>query len=97
MELRKGRGGQLGEEDPPYIMRGQIQPLPTYSARDMRYYRISKRYYRTSLRYYCCEVRYYRSRGRSQVRLCCTRQRAVEPPERYYRAPLRYYRKAGFV
>ena len=77
MELGKGRGSQLGEEDPPYIVRGQIQPLPTYSARDMRYYRISKRYYRTGLRY-------YRSRGRSQVRLCCTRQRAVELPERYY-------------
>ena len=90
MGLGKGRNGQLGEEDPPYIVRGKIQPLPTYSARDMRYYRISKRYYRTGLRY-------YRSRGRSQVRLCCTRQRAVEPPERYYRAPLRYYRKAEHI
>ena len=38
MELGDGRGSQLGEEDSPYIVIGQIQPLSTYSARDMRYY-----------------------------------------------------------
>ena len=39
MELRDGRGSQLGEEDSPFIVVGQIQPLSTYSARDVRYYR----------------------------------------------------------
>ena len=39
MELRDGRGGQLGEEDTPYIVERQIQPLSTYSACDLRYYR----------------------------------------------------------
>ena len=95
MELREGRGSQLGEEDPPYIVRGKIQPLPIYSARDMRYYRTYTRYYRIGLRYYRWVLRYHCLHGRNQVRPCCTRQRAVEPPEWYYRAPLRYYRKAG--
>ena len=104
MELGEGRGSQLGEEDSPYIVREKIQPLPTYSARDMRYYRITKRHYRitkrhyrTGLRYYRREVQYYRSRGMSQVRPCSTWQRAVELSERYYRGPLRYYRKAGLI
>ena len=39
MELRDGRGRQLGEEDSPFIVKEQIQPLSTYSARDLRYYR----------------------------------------------------------
>ena len=39
MELRDGRGGQLGEENPPFIVKGQIQPVSTYLARDLRYYR----------------------------------------------------------
>ena len=39
MELRDERGGQLEEEDTPYIVERQIQPLSTYSARDIRYYR----------------------------------------------------------
>ena len=39
MELRDGRGGQLEEEDTPYIVERQIQPLSTYSARDEWYYR----------------------------------------------------------
>ena len=39
MELRDGRGSQLEEEDTPYIVERQIQPLSTYSARDLRYYR----------------------------------------------------------
>ena len=39
MELGDGRGSQLEEEDTPYIVEGQIQPLSTYSARDERYYR----------------------------------------------------------
>ena len=39
MELGDGRGGQLGEEDSPYIVEEQIQPLSTNSARDTRYYR----------------------------------------------------------
>ena len=38
MELRDGRGSQLEEEDTPYIVERQIQPLSTYSARDLRYY-----------------------------------------------------------
>ena len=39
MELGDGRGSQLGEEDSPYIVQEQIQPLSTNSARDERYYR----------------------------------------------------------
>ena len=39
MELRDGRGSPLGEEDSPYIVIGQIQPLSTYPAYDERYYR----------------------------------------------------------
>ena len=38
MELGDGRGSQLGEEDSPFIVTGQIQPLSTNPARDMRYY-----------------------------------------------------------
>ena len=38
MELWGGSGGQLEEEDAPYIVERQIQPLSTYSARDLRYY-----------------------------------------------------------
>src|SRR5215216_5393688 len=71
MELRKGRGGQLGEEDHPYIVGENIQPLPMNSARDMRYYRTNSRYYPKWLRYYRWEVRYYRSCGSTQTRSCC--------------------------
>ena len=39
MELGDGRGSQLEEEVSPYIVIGQIQPLSTYSARDLWYYR----------------------------------------------------------
>ena len=39
MELRVGRGGRLGEEDTPYIVVGQIQPLSTNPACAARYYR----------------------------------------------------------
>ena len=39
MELGGGRGSQLGEEDSPYMVIEQIQPVSTYSARDKRYYR----------------------------------------------------------
>ena len=42
MELGDGRGGQLGEEDTPFIVEEQIQPLSTNSARDARYYRTKK-------------------------------------------------------
>ena len=52
MELGDGRGRQLGEEDSSYIEIGQIQPLPIYSASDMRYYRKGLRYYRGAQRYY---------------------------------------------
>ena len=52
MELGKGRGSQLGEEDPLYIVGGKIQPLPTYSARGMRYYRKGMQYYRKGMWYY---------------------------------------------
>ena len=46
MELRGGRGGQLEEEDTPYIVEEQIQPLSTNSACAARYYRRAPRYYR---------------------------------------------------
>ena len=39
MELGDGRGSQLGEEDTPFILERQIQPLSTYSARDLWYHR----------------------------------------------------------
>ena len=39
MELGDGRGGQLGEEDSPYIVQEQIQPLSTNSACEELYYR----------------------------------------------------------
>ena len=39
MELGDGRGGQLEEEDTPFIVEEQIQPLSTNLARDTRYYR----------------------------------------------------------
>ena len=39
MELGDVRGGQLGEEDTPFIMEEQIQLLSTNSAREARYYR----------------------------------------------------------
>ena len=67
MELGEGRDSQLGEEDPPYRVRGKIQPLPTNSAHDMRYYG-------TNLRYYRSMVRYYRSGGTDQMRPCCVKE-----------------------
>ena len=78
MELGDGRGGQLGEEDAPYIVEEQIQPLSTNGT---RYYRSAPRYYRTSsrnqnnpeavrqraveplARYYRSPLRYYRKAG----------------------------------
>ena len=39
MELGDGRSGQLGEENTPYIVEGQVQPLSTNSACVARYYR----------------------------------------------------------
>ena len=39
MELGDGIGSQLGEEDTPYIVEEQIQPLSTNSACAARYYR----------------------------------------------------------
>ena len=59
MELGDGRGGQLGEEDTPFIVEEQIQPLSTNSARDVWYYR-------TGLQYYRGGPRYYRWLGRGQ-------------------------------
>ena len=38
MDLGGGRGGQLEEEDTPYIVEEQIQPLSTNSACAARYY-----------------------------------------------------------
>ena len=52
MELWGKEVGQLGEEDSPYIVQEQIQPLSTNSARDERYYRTGPRYYRRELQYY---------------------------------------------
>ena len=46
MEHGGGRGSQLEEEDTPYIVEEQIQPLSTNSACDARYYRMALRYYR---------------------------------------------------
>ena len=37
MELGDGRGSQLEEEDTPFIVEEQIQPLSTNSARDVWY------------------------------------------------------------
>ena len=39
MELRGGRGSQLEEEDTPFIVMEEIQPLSSSSACDTRYYR----------------------------------------------------------
>ena len=39
MELGVEEVSQVGEEDSPFIVKEQIQPLSTYSARDERYYR----------------------------------------------------------
>ena len=39
MKLEGGRGGQLEEEETPYIVEEQIQPLSTNSACVARYYR----------------------------------------------------------
>ena len=39
MELGDGRGSQLEEEDTPYIVEGQIQPLSTNPACAAWYYR----------------------------------------------------------
>ena len=39
MELGGGRDSQLEEEDTPYIVEEQIQPLSTNSACATRYYR----------------------------------------------------------
>jgi hypothetical protein len=66
MELGEGRDSLLGEEDTLYIVGEKIQPLPTYSARDTRYYRTRPRYYRK-------ELRYYRSGGSDQTRPCCVK------------------------
>ena len=52
MELGDERGSQLGEEDSPFIVKEQIQPLSTNSACDTRYYRKAPRYYHEELRYY---------------------------------------------
>ena len=58
MELGGGRGGQLGEEDTPFIVEEQIQPLSTQPATRgttapyKRYYRKGPRYYREELLYY---------------------------------------------
>ena len=52
MEFGDGRDSQLGEEDTPYIVEEQIQPLCTNSACVSRYYRKGTRYYRRAPRYY---------------------------------------------
>ena len=59
MELGGGRDGQLEEEDTPYIVEEQIQPLSTNSACAARYYRRAPRY--------------YRPRSRDQNSLKCTK------------------------
>ena len=97
MELGDGRDSQLGEEDTPYIVEEQIQPLSTNSACVARYYRAGTRYYRAGTRYYRRAPRYYRPSSTNQDSPNALKQRAVEPLARYYRSPLRYYRKAGMV
>ena len=57
MELRDGRGSQLGEEDSLYIVEEQIQPLSTNSACDKRYYGKGPEYYREALWYYRWHIR----------------------------------------
>ena len=87
MELGGGRGGQLGEDDSPFIVIEQIQPLSTNSACDKRYY----------------HARQVVLPHGSPVLLLARQEldqpvaRAVEPLERYYHTPLQYYRKAGLV
>ena len=110
MELRVGRGSQLEEEDTPYIVERQIQPLSTYSAHDLWYYRprpavllqghavlplAAKRYYWKVMRYNRTGLWYYRNTSNSKGRPIAQVLRAVLPRARYYCSPLRYYRKAG--
>ena len=87
MELGDGRGSQLGEEDSPFIVKEQIQPLSTNSACDMRFSRGTPTKH-------CGTTAGTVGAKTSPDAL---RQGAVEPLARYYRAPLRYYRKAGIV
>ena len=61
MEFRVRRGSQLEEEDTPYIVNRQIQPLSTNqpatydtTAKDKRYYRKGSRYYHGGPPYYRC-------------------------------------------
>ena len=79
---------------PPFIGGEKNQPLSPHSASTTWYYRTELRHYRGRLRDYRCRLQYYHMCSTGQMKACCTRQRAVEPPERYYRAPLLYYRKA---
>ena len=65
MELGDGRGSQLGEEDTPFIVKGQFQPLPTTQPVTRGTTAPQERYYRTDLRYYHGGPRYYRGRGRA--------------------------------
>ena len=89
MELGGGRGGQLEEEDTPYIVEEQIQPLSTNAACAARYYR---RGTTTAgprgTTAHAAETRTAKN---------ALKQRAVVLLARYYRSPLRYYRKAGAV
>ena len=73
MELGDGRGGQLEEEDTPYIVWEKDPTITHQPARGQRYYRAwpavlpqgravlllaTKRYYRTAVRYYRTDPRY---------------------------------------
>ena len=91
-ELGDGRGGQLGEEDTPYIVQEQIQPLSTNSACVAWYYRAGDAVLPQG---HTVLPQYYRPCSRNQSIPDAMKQRAVEPLARYYCSPLLYYRKAG--
>ncbi len=80
MELGDGRDSQLEEEDTPYIVEEQIQPLSTSSA-------VGTRYYGKGTWYYHRAPWYYRPCSRNQSSPDAMKQRAVEPLARYYRSP----------
>ena len=66
MELGDGRGSQLGEEDTPYIVEEQIQPLPPTQPAQRGTTTPERRYYRRGTRYYRRAPRYYRPHSRDQ-------------------------------
>ena len=112
VELGDGRGCQLGEEDTPFIVEEQIQPLSTNSACAARYYRTRgtvlpqghavlphlRRGTTAVVRGTTAEPRGTTAHAaETRTATHALRQRAVVLLVRYYHSPLRYYRKAGAV